>query len=51
MPAGHLPHSPWNFASEVHREGTKNAKIVYISLVLRALRVFAMHKINVYPAM
>jgi hypothetical protein len=28
----------------MHREGTKNAKILYISFVLRALRVFAVYK-------
>jgi hypothetical protein len=31
------------FDYEVHREGPKNAKILYINFVLRALRVFAVH--------
>jgi hypothetical protein len=32
--------------SSVHREGTKNAKIIYVSLRLRALRVFAVHHLG-----
>jgi len=27
----------------MHREGTKNTKILYISFILRALRSFAVH--------
>src|SRR5690349_14429371 len=33
--------SPLASVPKIHREGTKNAKIIYINLVLRALRVFA----------
>jgi hypothetical protein len=40
-----MPNAGRDLAADyqIYREGTENAKILYINLILRALRVFAVH--------